>query len=40
CPVGSIIRKRVGYATPIGQRLYDRKPIGSDIEGGNGVPGK
>jgi len=40
CPVGSILRKRVGYAIPIGQRLYDRKPIGSDIEGGNGSPGK
>jgi len=32
CPVGSIIKKRIGYAVPIGQRLYDRKPIGSDIE--------
>jgi len=32
CPVGAILRKRVGYATPIGKRLYDHKPIGSDIE--------
>jgi len=32
CPVGAILRKRVGYATPIGQRLYDHKPIGSDVE--------
>jgi [NiFe] hydrogenase diaphorase moiety small subunit len=32
CPVGAIIRKRVGYAVPVGQRLYDNKPIGSDIE--------
>jgi len=32
CPVGSIIKKRIGYAVPIGQRLYDHKPIGSDIE--------
>jgi len=32
CPVGAILRKRVGYAVPIGQRLYDRQPIGSDIE--------
>ncbi len=32
CPVGSILRKRVGYKIPIGERLYDEKPIGSDIE--------
>jgi [NiFe] hydrogenase diaphorase moiety small subunit len=32
CPVGAIIVKHVGYATPIGQRLYDHQPIGSDIE--------
>jgi [NiFe] hydrogenase diaphorase moiety small subunit len=32
CPVGAIIKKRVGYAVPVGQRLYDKKPIGSDIE--------
>jgi hypothetical protein len=24
----------VGYAIPIGQRAYDSKPIGSDIESG------
>jgi [NiFe] hydrogenase diaphorase moiety small subunit len=29
CPVGAILRKRVGYAVPIGQRLYDHQPIGS-----------
>ncbi len=33
CPVGAILRKRAGYKVPIGQRLYDIKPIGSDIEG-------
>lgn len=33
CPVGSILKKGVGYAVPIGKRLYDEKPIGSDIEG-------
>ena len=27
CPVGVIIRKRVGFATPIGERRYDRRPI-------------
>jgi [NiFe] hydrogenase diaphorase moiety small subunit len=32
CPVGAIIIKRVGYAVPVGQRLYDHKPIGSEIE--------
>jgi [NiFe] hydrogenase diaphorase moiety small subunit len=32
CPVGSIIKKRVGYAVPVGQRKYDHKPIGSEIE--------
>ena len=32
CPVGALLKKRVGYATPIGQRLYDHKPIGSEIE--------
>jgi len=32
CPVGCIIKKRVGFRTPIGQRLYDHRPIGSDIE--------
>jgi len=34
CPVGCIIKKRVGYAVPIGQRLYDHEPIGSDVEKG------
>lgn len=32
CPVGALLRKRVGYAVPIGQRLYDHEPIGTDIE--------
>jgi len=32
CPVGAIIKKRTGYRVPIGQRTYDNKPIGSDIE--------
>jgi [NiFe] hydrogenase diaphorase moiety small subunit len=33
CPVGCIIKKRVGFEVPVGQRLYDKEPIGSDIEG-------
>jgi [NiFe] hydrogenase diaphorase moiety small subunit len=32
CPVGSILKKEVGFAVPIGERLYDHKPIGSEIE--------
>jgi len=32
CPVGAILRKRVGYAVPVGERLYDNEPIGSDVE--------
>ena len=27
CPTGTILIKHRGYETPIGQRLYDRKPI-------------
>jgi [NiFe] hydrogenase diaphorase moiety small subunit len=27
CPVGAILPKHRGFAVPIGQRLYDRKPI-------------
>ena len=32
CPVGAILKKRVGFAVPVGERLYDHKPIGSEIE--------
>ncbi|MFO7655497.1 MAG: 2Fe-2S iron-sulfur cluster-binding protein [Bacteroidales bacterium] len=32
CPVGSILVKEKGFAIPIGERKYDFKPIGSDIE--------
>ena len=32
CPVGAILRKRVGYSVPVGRRLYDQEPIGSDVE--------
>jgi len=32
CPVGCIIKKRVGYKIPYGKRQYDKDPIGSDIE--------
>jgi [NiFe] hydrogenase diaphorase moiety small subunit len=39
CPVGCIVKKRVGFAVPIGQRLYDTKPIGSHIESGRAAKG-
>ncbi len=32
CPVGALLRKRVGFSVPIGERLYDHDRIGSDIE--------
>ena len=32
CPVGSIIRKEVGFEVPVGKRKYDSLPIGSEIE--------
>lgn len=32
CPVGCILKKRVGYQVPVGQRKYDKRPIGSEIE--------
>ncbi|QRM20308.1 2Fe-2S iron-sulfur cluster binding domain-containing protein [Dechloromonas sp. TW-R-39-2] len=32
CPVGVILKKRTGFAVPIGQRTYDQQPIS--------VPGK
>jgi [NiFe] hydrogenase diaphorase moiety small subunit len=32
CPVGAILKKRVGFKVPIGRRLYDEEPIGTDVE--------
>lgn len=32
CPVGAILRKRVGFEVPVGRRLYDVQRIGSEIE--------
>jgi len=34
CPVGAILKKEVGFEVPIGQRKFDAKPIGSDVEEG------
>jgi len=33
CPVCAILRKEVGFKIPVGQRKFDSKPIGSEIEG-------
>jgi len=32
CPVGAILKKEQGYIVPIGERKFDKVPIGSDIE--------
>jgi [NiFe] hydrogenase diaphorase moiety small subunit len=32
CPTGCLRVKRVGWKVPVGERLYDTTPIGSDIE--------
>jgi len=32
CPVGCIIRKGEGFFAPVGEREYDRDPIGSEVE--------
>jgi [NiFe] hydrogenase diaphorase moiety small subunit len=34
CPVGVILTKRTGFAVPIGQRRYDKSPIGESGAGG------
>lgn len=38
CPVGALLKKRVGFAVPIGQRLYDTQPIGSEVEAQSAPP--
>lgn len=32
CPVGSLMRKHIGYADPMGRRTFDLSPIGNYIE--------
>jgi len=32
CPVGALMKKRVGYEVPIGDRPFDHASIGSEIE--------
>jgi [NiFe] hydrogenase diaphorase moiety small subunit len=36
CPVGAILKKRTGFAVPIGKRKYDHEPIGSEVGKGSG----
>jgi [NiFe] hydrogenase diaphorase moiety small subunit len=36
CPVGALMKKRVGYAVPVGHRTYDHEPIGTEIEAQGG----
>lgn len=31
CPVGALLRKRVGFAVPVGRRLYDHAAIGTQL---------
>jgi [NiFe] hydrogenase diaphorase moiety small subunit len=39
CPVGSILKKGVGFSVPVGKRKFDSSPIGSDIENATDVVG-
>jgi [NiFe] hydrogenase diaphorase moiety small subunit len=32
CPVGAILKKEAGFRMPIGERKFDKMPIGSEIE--------
>jgi [NiFe] hydrogenase diaphorase moiety small subunit len=32
CPVGALLKKRVGYKVPVGNRPFDQQPIGSQVE--------
>jgi [NiFe] hydrogenase diaphorase moiety small subunit len=36
CPVGSILKKEVGFIVPVGRRKYDETPIGSDVRKAKG----
>jgi len=35
CPVGAILKKEQGFQVPIGERKFDKNPIGSEIEENN-----
>jgi len=34
CPTGSLLKKHLGFAVPVGQRRFDHRAIGTDIEQG------
>lgn len=38
CPVGALMKKRVGFAVPVGRRLYDHQPIGAAVTAESGAP--
>lgn len=37
CPVGVILKKRTGFAVPIGQRTYDKYPISEQGDAAEGI---
>jgi [NiFe] hydrogenase diaphorase moiety small subunit len=37
CPVGAILKKEEGFRVPIGERKFDKVPIGSEIENSIGT---
>jgi [NiFe] hydrogenase diaphorase moiety small subunit len=40
CPVGVILKKRVGFAVPLGERRFDRAPISAQALADAPRPGK
>lgn len=32
CPVGAILKKEIGFSTPIGKRKFDKVPIGTEFQ--------
>jgi [NiFe] hydrogenase diaphorase moiety small subunit len=32
CPVGALLKKRVGFAIPVGKRPFDTEPIGHEVQ--------
>ena len=36
CPTGTLLRKRTGFAVPVGERPFDRTPIGTEVESTTG----
>ena len=38
CPVGALLRKRVGFTVPVGRRRFDRQVIGAEIASREGAP--